>query len=72
MSDHDLLMNDVHILKFHTGKTYIHVIIIIIIMLLFFILLLLFYYCYNIVVVVVVVAVAQVFQNGVCLKHYMI
>ena len=71
MSVHDLLMNDVHILKFHTGKTYIHVIIIII-MLLFFFLLLLFYYCYNIVVVVVVAAVAQVFQNGVCLKHYVI
>ena len=31
MSDQDLLMSDVHILKFHAGKTYIHVIIIIII-----------------------------------------
>ena len=29
MSDQGLLVSDVHILKFHTGKTYIHVIIII-------------------------------------------
>ena len=65
VSDQDLLMSDVHILKFHTGKTWIHVIIIIT----FIIIIIIIYYCYNVVVLVVVV---QVFQNGECLKHYVI